>query len=104
MSIETLSTKADFDAFLATDKLVVIDFYADWCGPCRMIAPQIQVLASENTDVSFGKVNVDDNTEVAESCKISAMPTFQFYKGKKKVEEVVGADIKKITDAVAKNK
>nr|AAV73827.1 thioredoxin [Azumapecten farreri] len=98
-----LKTKADFDECLQTDKLVVIDFFADWCGPCKQIAPAIEELAKANTDVIFRKVNVDENDETAQACEISAMPTFRFYKSGQTVDEVVGANKGKIEEYIVKN-
>jgi thioredoxin 1 len=71
-------TAANFDAeVMKSDKMVLIDFYADWCGPCKMISPFFEQLSTEFSDVLFLKVNVDDVEAVAAACEISAMPTFQ---------------------------
>jgi len=100
-----MDTKADFDKHLAgTDKLVVVDFTATWCGPCQRIAPVFVKLAEEMPDVSFIKVDVDENEETSAACGISCMPTFQFYKGGKKVHEFSGASEDKIREALAKFK
>ncbi|KAI9306066.1 PITH domain-containing protein [Cunninghamella echinulata] len=74
------------------DKLVVIDFYATWCGPCKMISPFIAKLASQYRHVQFAKIDVDKVPDVAAQCQVSSMPTFQFYKGGKKVAELKGAN------------
>ncbi|KAF5902774.1 thioredoxin, partial [Clarias magur] len=83
--IETLD---EFKATLksAGNKLVVVDFTATWCGPCQMIGPIFKALSeqSENKDVVFLKVDVDDAAEVAAHCEIQCMPTFHFYKNEKK--------------------
>ncbi|XP_041042272.1 thioredoxin-like [Carcharodon carcharias] len=86
---------ADFQAKLkeAGDKLVLIDFFADWCGPCKQIAPKFEALSKQHTNVIFYKVNVEEAEDVATECQISAMPTFHFYKNGKKVTEVVGANV-----------
>ncbi|KAI8509746.1 Thioredoxin domain-containing protein 2 [Branchiostoma belcheri] len=104
--VRMIETKADFDALLAEnkDKLIVVDFTASWCGPCRMIAPVFEKLAEENPDVIFVKVDVDANDETAGACGISAMPTFQCYKNGAKVEEMCGASEDKLREMVAKNK
>ncbi|ORZ05778.1 PITH domain-domain-containing protein [Absidia repens] len=75
-----------------SDKLVVIDFYATWCGPCKMISPFVAQLASRYRHVQFAKLDVDKVADVAAQCKVSSMPTFQFYKGGKKVAEMKGAN------------
>jgi len=74
------------------EKLVVIDFMAKWCGPCHQIAPFVEQLSTKYPDVVFLKVDVDELKTVAQECKVTAMPTFQFYKGGAKVEELVGAN------------
>ena len=82
--------------------MVVIDFTASWCGPCQMIAPKYEAMAAKFPEVSFYKVDVDDQDDVAHACGISAMPTFQFYKGGKKVDEMKGADVAKLLSLVQK--
>ncbi|GMI15167.1 hypothetical protein TrLO_g12237 [Triparma laevis f. longispina] len=89
--VQMIATKAEFDSIVAGDKLVVVDFTASWCGPCQMIAPIFAQLAETYGDVVFVKVDVDANEETAAACEISAMPTFQYYKGGAKVDELVGA-------------
>jgi large subunit ribosomal protein L40e len=104
--VAQLATKADFDKALADagDKLVVVDFTATWCGPCQRIAPVFAKLAEEMPDVVFVKVDVDENEDTAQACGIQAMPTFQFYKSKAKVDEFSGADEAKIKATIAKCK
>nr|AFH68184.1 thioredoxin 1 [Trachidermus fasciatus] len=79
----------------AGDKLVVVDFTADWCGPCKMIGPLYASQAEKpvNENVIFLKVDVDDASDISENCGISCMPTFQFYKNQVKVFEFSGANI-----------
>ncbi|XP_064386041.1 thioredoxin-like isoform X2 [Halichondria panicea] len=85
---EYLKTKNEYDQALkdAGNKLVVIDFTAAWCGPCKVIGPKFEAMSLEFTDVKFYKVDVDDNDETAEHVGISAMPTFNFYKNSEKVD------------------
>ncbi|XP_019209098.1 thioredoxin isoform X2 [Oreochromis niloticus] len=87
----------------AGDKLVVVDFTATWCGPCRMIAPVYEKMAaeSENANVIFLKVDVDAARDVSSSCGIRSMPTFHFYKNGQKVHEFSGADQAKLLQKVA---
>merc|ERR1711911_286655 len=99
--VKVIATKAEFDALLAgSDKLIVVDFFATWCGPCKMIAPKIEEMEKEYPDVVFCKVDVDENEDTAAACEISAMPTLKFYKGNNKVGEVVGANIASIEKMV----
>mmetsp|Transcript_13959 Transcript_13959/g.37717 ORF Transcript_13959/g.37717 Transcript_13959/m.37717 type:complete len:111 (+) Transcript_13959:159-491(+) len=88
----------------AGDKAVVVDFFADWCGPCKMIAPKFVDLAnSHQGKVVFLKVNVDECEEVAKICNITAMPTFQVWKNKACVDTLVGANLDKLVGLVGKH-
>ncbi|XP_014678632.1 PREDICTED: thioredoxin-2-like [Priapulus caudatus] len=88
----------------AGGKLVVIDFYADWCGPCKQIAPKILAMSDELSDVVFLKVNVDDCDEIAADYDVSAMPTFVFLKDGKKVDNLIGANVDQLKSKIASNK
>ena len=76
--------REEFDEVIEKDKLVVVDFYADWCMPCRFVAPILEKLEKEfDGVVEFVKVNVDENVELARRYSISAIPTLMmFYKGR----------------------
>ncbi|TNY23616.1 thioredoxin-like protein, partial [Rhodotorula diobovata] len=69
-----------------------IDFHAAWCGPCHAIAPVFEKLAAQYRGVTFAKVDVDKAQEIARAYKVTAMPTFAFVKGERKVHEVRGAN------------
>ncbi|RNC64233.1 thioredoxin [Proteiniphilum sp. X52] len=85
-------TDATLDAVLDTDKLVVIDFWAEWCGPCKMIGPIIEEIAEEYKDkVVVGKLNVDENDETTGKYGIRNIPTVLFIKNGKVVDKLVGA-------------
>merc|ERR1712029_74154 len=87
----------------AGDKLVVVDFFATWCGPCKVIAPQIEQMDTEMSDVVFLKVDVDENEDAAQEYSISAMPTFIFMKNNAKVADMMGANFDKLKELVEKH-
>lgn len=86
-------TAATWDKeILQADGLVMVDFWAVWCGPCRMIAPSIEELAKEYTGkVKVAKLNTDDNPDIASRYKIMGIPTVMFFKSGAKVDQVTGA-------------
>jgi thioredoxin 1 len=104
--VKEIKSKAEFQNELANagEKLVVVDFFATWCGPCKRIAPIIQKMSEENTNVVFLKVDVDEVSDLAAELQISAMPTFYFYKKGTKVADVVGASEAKIRELVNQHK
>jgi thioredoxin 1 len=71
---------------------IVLDCYAEWCGPCKAIAPQVAKFAEEFQNVKFYQIDVDEVSEVAAEIGVRAMPTFIFFKDGQKVSEVVGAN------------
>ncbi|VDC01919.1 unnamed protein product [Peniophora sp. CBMAI 1063] len=93
MTITHITSTSQLDGILSKgDKLSVIDFHATWCGPCHMIAPHFEALSKQYTGVNFLKCDVDAARDVASRYAVSAMPTFIFLKGSKKVDQVRGAD------------
>ncbi len=88
-------TDANYKELLAQDKLVVVDFWAEWCGPCRSIAPIVDELATEfEGKAIIGKYNVDDDNILGSEMGIRNIPTLLFFKGGKLVDKQVGASSK----------
>ena len=85
-------TDANFQGEIAKYPLILVDFWAPWCGPCRMVGPIIEQLAKEYSGkVVFGKVNVDENQRVAGSFGIQSIPTMMIFKNGKAVDVMIGA-------------
>ena len=89
-----ITTKAELDAAAAGK--CVVDCFAEWCGPCKMVAPKFTSWASEYPGIKFVKVDVDNSEDLAASLGIQAMPTFIFFKDGKEVERIQGANVPKI--------
>lgn len=87
-----VATNTNFDGLLQDSKLVIVDFWATWCGPCRMIAPILDELEAEMADqITVVKVNVDDADEIAARYRIMSIPTLLFFKNGQQVDKTVGA-------------
>ena len=93
MSVKIL-TSENFETVISAGGKVLVDFWAPWCGPCRMFAPVIEELASENPDIIVGKVNVDDEPEIARRFQIMSSPTLILCKDGKAVSVSVGSKSK----------
>ncbi|XP_065601333.1 thioredoxin [Cyrtonyx montezumae] len=100
--VKTVGTLPEFEAELkaAGERLVVVDFSATWCGPCKMIKPFFHSLSEKFGDVVFIEIDVDDAQDVAAHCDVKCMPTFQFYKNGKRVQEFSGANKEKLEETI----
>lgn len=89
----TTVTDASFAAdVLGSDKPVIVDFWAEWCGPCRMVSPILEEIASEYADkITVAKLNVDENPKTAASYGITSIPTMNVYSGGEVVKTIIGA-------------
>ena len=80
MSVVKLTTENFEQEVLKSDKPVLVDFYADWCGPCKMMGPVVEEIASEKSDVKVGKLNIDEEMEIAQKYGVMSIPTFIVFK------------------------
>jgi len=90
MSILSVN-KNNFESVKNSDKPVLLDFYADWCGPCRMVSPLVDEIAKENPQYLVGKINVDEEPELAQAFGVASIPTLVVMKNGKIIQQAVGA-------------
>jgi thioredoxin 1 len=88
-------TQSIYDDFINNNSVAVVDFWAEWCGPCKMMAPILEDISFDlSGEVSFAAVNVDKNTSLGESMEIMSIPTMIVYVNGKEVDRVIGATSK----------
>ena len=105
MPVIDFEDEEHFNKTIDSETLVLVDYYADWCPPCRAFAPILEALSEEfEGEVIFGKVNVDDNMEIAEEQAIQCMPTFIFYKKGQQLDRVEGANKAAVCQLIARHK
>lgn len=102
---EVIVTKQNFNSeVVASEKVVVVDFFATWCGPCQMLAPVLAAIAEENQDkVKVCKVNVDDEQELATEFNIMNIPTLIIFKNGKVINTIVGLRSKSELESIINN-
>ena len=92
-------TDGNFEEFIRSNDVAVIDCWAAWCGPCRMLSPVIEELAREQKDVAFGKLNVDENRATPMKYGIMSIPTLLYFKDGQLVDKTIGALPKRSIEA-----
>ena len=100
-SVHHVESVNDFDSKLKSEKLIVVDFTATWCGPCKMIAPVFEEMSTEfSASCDFVKVDVDEIPDLTERYQVMSMPTFLFIRNGEVVERFSGASIEKLRETI----
>ena len=100
MSVIKISKENFASEVLNSNKPVLLDFYADWCGPCRMVGPIVSEIADERNDVKVGKINVDEQPEIAAQFQVMSIPMLAVIKNGKLENQVVGYRSKEQIEAM----
>lgn len=102
--VQIITSTSEFDQIVSSsgDSLIVVDFFATWCGPCKMISPLLDKFSNEYSQVKFLKVDVDQLGDIAQKYSISSMPTLVFIKNGEEVERVIGANPAAIKSTISK--
>lgn len=100
LQVTEVTTSVAFKDTVLKSPIAFVDFYATWCGPCKMIAPYLDKFSGMHTNIDFYKLDVDELTDVARDYGISAMPTFLVFKHGKVVNKIVGANPQGINAAL----
>ncbi|MFV2195512.1 thioredoxin [Nocardiopsis sp. LOL_012] len=96
MTVKTVTDATFKDEVLSNDKPVLVDFWADWCGPCKQLSPILEKIAEEHGDkIEIVKLNTDQNPETPRQYNVMSLPTMNVYKGGEVVQQIIGAQPKR---------
>ena len=94
MSVLKITNDNFNEEVLNSDKTIIVDFYADWCGPCKMMSPIIDKIAEENEEIKVGKLNVDDAQDIAMKYNVMSIPTIIIFKNGNEFKRFIGVTSK----------
>ncbi|KAB8265166.1 thioredoxin-like protein [Aspergillus pseudonomiae] len=103
--VASLQSHSEFQTLINSGQVVIIDFWAPWCGPCRFISPVFEKLASDQafSSIKFVKVNTDEQDDIATEVGIRSLPTFMVFQGGQQVDQLVGASPPALEQLVRKH-
>jgi len=102
MAVMTITAENFEQEVLQSDKPVLLDFWAVWCGPCSMLSPVVDQISEENAQIKVGKVNVDDEGDLARQFNIMSIPSLLFFRDGKLVNQLVGVQPKAVIEDMIK--
>lgn len=91
MVVKEINSENDFNNAIKSDKLVVFDFFATWCGPCKLLSPKLDEWATKYSNVDFYKIDIDELNDLSDELGVSSIPALMFYKNGKRVEFLEGS-------------
>ena len=103
MSVKHVHTEAEYYSAKANEGLVIVDFSAEWCGPCKMVAPKFEEFAQEHPEITCIHVDVDELENLKDGNDVRGVPTFKYFKNSELLEQFSGANIDKIKETAEKH-
>ena len=94
--MKNIASAAEFEEVVKNNKLVLVDFYATWCGPCKLVVPLLQQLACDNPHIFFARIDIDEVSQIAEKYHVKSLPTIVVIKNGQEVKRASGVSLRQI--------